>query len=131
VFPFKIVSPDGIVFNGTVRSLRLPGLDGEFGVLARHAPMLAGVQAGVMQVEEENGARVLEAVGDGFLEVDREGVTLLSDFTNRPEDVDVSRAQAALERAQERLRERGPELDVDRAEAALRRAVARLKVAGA
>jgi F-type H+-transporting ATPase subunit epsilon len=65
----------------------------------------------------------------GFLMTDGKKVILLADAVERPEEIDVARAQAAKERAEKRLTERTPDIDVDRAKAALLRALNRLKAA--
>ncbi|MFB3883061.1 MAG: F0F1 ATP synthase subunit epsilon [Armatimonadota bacterium] len=128
-FALKIMAPDHAVFEGQAQSLIAPGVDGYLGILARHAPMVAELGPGVLTVTEADGRRSYFAVSSGFLEVQSEGVTILSDAAEAAADIDVDRARAAEERARHRLQERAPELDVARAEAALRRALARVQVA--
>ncbi len=129
-YPLQIVTPEGPSFDGSVQSLRLPGIDGQFGVLARHAPMIAGVQSGMLDMVLENGQHEVMAIGDGFFEVSGGKATVLTDFTNAAGEIDVSRAEAARDRARKRLEDRAnPEIDVARAEAALQRALMRIKVA--
>ena len=125
-FELKIVTPEGPAFTGQVQSLRLPGVDGDFGILGRHAPLLSALQAGVVEVVDGSGQKNVYAVGDGFVEVGGGHVSLLTDFVNLAGEVDVERAEKARERAKERLRQTGTELDLPRAEAALGRAIARL-----
>jgi len=91
--------------------------------------MLAGLKAGEMKVADEAGQRFYFAVSGGFLEVLGDRVVVLADAAESPEEIDVERAAAALDRARERLRARPGEYDSDRAEAALRRALNRLRIA--
>ncbi len=96
-------------------------------MLARHAPLVAQLGSGVLSVTGEGGEADYFAVHSGFLEVEREGVTILADTAEAAAEIDVERARAAERRARERIRSHRPEVDVARAEAALRRALARLR----
>ncbi len=128
--PFDVIvlAPDHALFEGRVTSLVAPGVDGYFGVLARHAPMVAQLGSGALAMAGEDGEEVYFAVSQGFLEVEADGVTILADTAEAAAEIDVERARAAEERARRRIRHRDPEVDVARAETALRRALARLKV---
>ena len=131
-YPAQIITPEGMFFEGQVVSLRLPGTSGEFGVLARHAPMLAALAAGAISFETADGKREELIVGEGFAEVGREQVRVLVDSCERPGEVDVERAERALARARERLdagKVATTDLDFLRAEAAMRRAMVRLRMA--
>jgi len=127
-FDFEVISPDGSELRERVTSLRLQGRGGSFGILARHAPMVAALDAGPLLIEREGGAREVFAAGDGFVEVADGKVRALVDFLERKSEIDVARAEAAEKRARERLRKRTRDVDALRAEAALRRALARLSV---
>ncbi len=140
-FPFQVVSPNRVVLRERVTSVIVPGLGGAVGFWAGHAPMLVALGPGVVKYrpapsgdppsgEPRSGFRVL-AVGGGFFEMSAAGeATLLADSAELPEEIDVERARAALERARRRLARPSPELDRTRAETALQRALARLMVAG-
>ena len=134
-FDFEVVTPEGASFRGRVTSIRLPGKDGSFGILARHAPLVGALAAGVLHVEGEDGKKAVYAVGEGFVEArkakDGKGteVRALVDFCDSKDDIDVVRARKAKERAQERLKERAEHVDMARAEASLRRALVRISVA--
>lgn len=128
-FDLTIMSPDSVLFQGRAQSLIAPGSEGYFGVLARHAPMVAALRAGVLAVVEPDGDRLYFSLASGLLEVGHDGVSVLADAGESVEDIDVARARAAEERARERLHLHGPEVDVTRAEAALQRALARLQAA--
>ena len=129
-FDFEVITPEGSAFKGRVTSLRLTGRDGTFGVLARHAPLVAALDSGVLRTRGEDGKERAFAVGEGFVEVRRTGVRALVDFCNSKSKIDVSRAEKAKTRAKERARNRDAKVDHVRAEAALKRAMARLSTAG-
>ena len=130
VFNLDILAPETTVYSGTVESLRAPGTEGGFGVLARHHPMLAGLTVGEVIYREEGGAAKRMATSGGFAEVRRDKVTLLVETAEHSAEIDVARAEGARDRAKERLtRQRDDDIDVARAEAALARAINRLRLA--
>jgi F-type H+-transporting ATPase subunit epsilon len=128
-YDFDLITPEGSAFRGSVTSTRLPGRDGSFGILARHAPLLAALKEGLLLVTREGAGTEAFAVGEGFLEAGGGRVRALVDFCEPKARIDVARAERAKERAKERLRTGGENIDFLRAEAALRRAVVRLTVA--
>lgn len=105
-----------------------PGAEGYFGVLSRHAPMVAELRVGELDLVDEHGQRRVFAVAGGILEVQRDGVIVLADAVEAAQDIDVARATAARSRAEERLRSRASDVDPARAQAALQRALNRLRV---
>ena len=126
-FNLEIVATDKIFYKGTCESLVFPGIDGEHGVLARHETMVAAVKAGELRCIID-GEHKRAAVDDGFIEVSPEKVVVIVDFAERPEDIDIKRAERAKERAEERLRLKRSEKEYVHSQAALSRAMARLKV---
>jgi F-type H+-transporting ATPase subunit epsilon len=127
-FDLEVLTPDGASYKGRAASLRLQGKHGSFGILARHAPLVAALDVGVGRIELESGAKEQLALGEGFVEVHKKGVRVLVDFCNTRKQIDVERAQAAERRARERLKSRERHIDDARAESALRRALVRLTV---
>jgi len=125
----EIVTPRGTVFSDRVEAVRAPGVDGYFGVLPGHTPLMTALQIGEIRVRRA-GEVVRFATTGGFAEVLPNRVIILAETAEREDQIDVARALAAKERAEKRLRERGPDVDVDRAKAALARATNRLRVAG-
>ena len=126
----EIVTPMQTLYSGDVAVLRAPGLRGLFGVLPRHIPYMTALGVGEVNLTESGGAHRRLAISGGFLEVLRTGVTALAETAEFAESVDVARAEAARDRAQERLARRlDADVDVARAEAALARALNRLRVA--
>lgn len=126
----EVVTPaGGIVLSREARHVRLPGLQGSFGVLAGHAELMAALGTGLAQVEEAAGGTLLLAVSGGYAQVHAGRLLVLSESAELPERLDLARAEAALERARRRLESGGEDLDVARAQAAMARALNRLALA--
>mgnify|MGYP004446894625 CR=1 len=126
-FNLEIVATDKVFYKGECESLVFPGLDGEHGILRDHEVMVSAVKAGELRYKVD-GKTFLAAVGDGFIEVLGDKVILISDFVERPEEIDAKRAQLAKERAEERIRLKNSKVEYVHSQAALARAMARLKV---
>ena len=122
-----VVTPNRILLSDVIESIVVPAAEGYLGVLPNHAPMIVGLNPGVVKYRKTGKNNYL-AVGGGFMEIANNKVTLLADSAERPEEIDRERAEAARGRALKRLKERPPGLDELRAELALKRAIARLKV---
>ena len=129
LYDLLVVSPDRVVYQGKAQSLVAPGVEGSFGVLPHHAPMVAELDTGELDVVSEQGARISFALSGGLLEVTWNAVTVFADSAEAAADIDIGRARAAESRAQERLHSRSADLDFVRAQAALKRALNRLRVA--
>ena len=127
----EIVTPTRLVWSQEVELATAPGVDGEFGIMANHAPLLAALKIGEMRITD-SGSTVHMAVSGGFCEVSSNKMTVLAEAAEKAEDIDVDRALKAKERAEKRLQEAAAgreEIDQARAMAALERALVRLKVA--
>lgn len=122
-----VVTPVSQLLSETVTEVQLPGADGYLGVLPGHAPLITELGIGELSYKAGNGQTGLLAIIRGFAEVLPERVSVLAETAERPEDIDVNRAQEALKRAQERIAA-GGNIDWDRASAALQRALVRLQV---
>ncbi len=123
----EIVSQDRTVFEGDVDIIVLPGSDGEMGVLPHHAPLLTTLKYGVVKVRH-SGKEQIFAVSGGVAEVQPSIVTVLADAAENVEEIDVTRAEAAKERAADALAQ-GTSKDPDvllSIEAALKRSNLRL-----
>ena len=126
----ELATPTRLVVSEEAAEVVVPGIDGYFGVLPGHAPLLALLGAGEVAYRTGRTERYL-AVSGGFAEVGPDRVTILAETAERPEEVDPARARAARERAEGRLAARGgDEVDYPRALIALARAQVRLQVAG-
>ncbi len=128
-FTLEVITPERAVLSTQAVSVSAPGVEGGFQVLFHHAPLLSALEPGRVTVRSSDGKEYLFATSGGFLEVHDNKVLLLLETAERPGDIDVARAEASRDRAQQRLAHRTPELDVVRAEASLRRALNRLRAA--
>ena len=131
-FELELVTPERKVYEGRVRSVVFPAPDGLTGILPNHAPLLSAVDLGKLEVEEEGGQTRFLFVSDGFIEVADNKCRILADIGERAEDIDLDRAEEAVRRARERLKQRGQAantFDFARAELALQRGLFRLLVA--
>lgn len=128
-FSLSIVTPERTVLEADATSLQVPSVEGSLGVLANHSPLLAQLGVGECVVRLASGEERELAVAGGFLDVTRSRVTILADTAEFSDEIDASRAEAALNRARGLL---GQLSGVEREEAAaaVRRAQARLRVAG-
>jgi len=128
-FHLQIISPNRVVFEGEASSVSAPGTLGGFQVLFNHAPLLSALDAGALKVKDPQGVDTVYATGGGYMEVRNNRVLVLVESAERPEEIDVDRARAALGRAEGRLKAHDPSLDPRRAELALIRALLRLRLA--
>ena len=127
-FYVKIISSNRIFYEGFCHCLIIPAVDGEQAIMAHHEETIIAVQNGEMRMQKEEGGEWSYAVlGKGFCMAANNRVTVLADTVERPEEVDVNRAQEALERAQERLRQKQSIQEYHTTQAALARALTRLK----
>lgn len=123
----RIITPDAVAMDTTVDSVVLPGLDGKLGVLAGHATMVTALDAGELRFKQGASETAMFVAG-GFAEVRDNTLRVVTEASEQASDIDVARAEAALERAKERLMAKASETDFIRAEAAMRRAVQRLSL---
>jgi F-type H+-transporting ATPase subunit epsilon len=122
-----IVTPYGHVFTDEVDEIVASGSEGEFGVLPDHVPFLTTIKVGMLTYKKgsETGHFFINS---GYAEVGPDKVTILADSAEKSEDIDVERAQAAMKRAEERLK-KAEEIDEAQATAAIERSIMRVQVA--
>ena len=115
-FEVSLVTPDGSAFDGVAEMLIVPGADGEIGVLARHAPLVALLKAGSTRVHVRRNQEVREfATGPGFFKVEQDRALALVDDAVDVAEIDQTRAQEQLDAAQAELaRIEAGESDADR-----------------
>lgn len=124
----EIATAERVVYSEDVEILVAPGMDGQLGILPNHAPLLTALQPGEIRVVRE-GEESYMAVSGGFLEVMANRVTILADTAERAEEIDIERAEEAMQRAQERIESSVSAMDLQRALASIRRSQARLLAA--
>ena len=121
----KILSPEGSLFEAEVKSVKVPGEDGLFGILPRHAAMAALTDSGILEAELPSGEKVEFLIHDGFADVRNNVVKVLTSAAERPDTIDFERARKAADEARKQLQERDASLEHSETIAALRRALAR------
>lgn len=124
----EIVTPERALVSEQVDEVQLPGSEGYFGVLPGHTPLLATLQVGELWYRVGQEKHYL-AVAFGFAEVLPDRVTVLAQIAERPEDIDVPRAEAARKRAEERIARPPVDVDFERARIAMMKSLIRLQVA--
>lgn len=127
-FSLEIITPTETCFAGEIWHVRAPGSDGEFGVLAEHAPMMAGLKAGRLRVDRDD-VSVDYVIGRGFFEVHDSRAVVLTGSCTIKADIDIERAKAAQERALQNLHDAQSPRDAEEARAALELALAQIKIA--
>ena len=126
-FSLKIISSDKIFYEGPCQYLTVPAPDGQKGVLPHHENMVIAVDPEELHFKTPDGEWVTAAVSMGFAEIMNNRVSVLVNTAERPEDIDVKRAEEAKERAEERLRQKQSIQEYHLSQASLARAMARLK----
>ncbi len=126
-FHLEVVTPEGRAFSDDVDSVVLPGVEGEFGILPQHMPLLTEIKPGEMAIRKGNEEWFV-AVGSGFVEVLGDRVSVLTDMASRPEEIDEAKAEEARQRAEKALRERLSDEELAKVTAALERSLAQLHV---
>ncbi|CAB1063979.1 ATP synthase epsilon chain (EC [Olavius sp. associated proteobacterium Delta 1] len=127
----EVVTPEKEVVNDLAQIVMAPGSMGEFGVLSGHTPFMTSLNTGAIHYRDESGKDQFVFVSGGFAEALPDKVTVLAESAERMEDIDIDRAKAAVERAEQRLADRSMEnIDFIRAKAALERSLVRLKLVG-
>ena len=124
----EIVTPDRPLVREEVDEVELPGYEGYFGVLPGHTPLLALLKVGELWYRMGQDKHYL-AVSGGFVEVLPDRVTVLAQVAERANEIDVGRAEAAKQRAEDRMARSSPDIDLERARVALMKALIRLQVA--
>ena len=127
-----VVTPERQLLRETVVEVTLPGADGCLGILPGHAPLITELGIGEMSYKGKGGSEVAHlAIISGFAEVLGDRVTVLAEMAEKPEEIDVARAEEAKKRAEQRLAAAAHDPDVDwsRAAIALQRSLIRIQVA--
>lgn len=127
-YHLKIITSNRIFYDGPCYSMIIPALDGQMEIMAHHAEMIIATEPGGMRLKTEKDGEWKNAViGQGFCLISNNRATLLADQIEKPEEVDANRAREALERAQERLRQKQSIQEYHMTQAAMARALVRLK----
>ena len=123
-----IVSVDRSLVDEQVDEVEIPGAEGYFGVLPGHTPLLAALQVGQLWYRQGRETHDL-SIAFGFAEVQPDRVTILAEIAEKADEIDITRAEAARKRAEERLSKPMMDIDFERARIAMLKSLIRLQVA--
>ncbi|MHA7967105.1 F0F1 ATP synthase subunit epsilon [Paenibacillus oryzae] len=128
-FLVEIVTPERKVYEETANMVVVTGVEGELGILPNHIPLVTPLRIAPVTIKR-NGTVDIVAVNGGFVEVRKDKIIILAESAELARDINIERAEAAKQRAEQRLAARRDEVDFRRAEMALQRAMNRLHVRG-
>ena len=128
-FNLQIISPTRVFFDEAVDMVEMKTTEGEIGVLAGHIPLTTILEPGVLRIITDGNVREA-ALHDGFVQIQKDKVTVLAESCEWPDEIDANRAEKAKERAERRLTSGSKEVDMVRAELALKKALIRIDLAG-
>ena len=123
----EIVTPEATTYSEDVEMVVLPGSEGELGVYPRHVPLLTTVKPGELRIFKDGRATSL-AIGEGFVEITGETVSVLTDMALESEKIDEAAAEAAVARAQAAMKEDHGAEEVAAIQASMQKALAQLHV---
>lgn len=127
-FLVEIVTPERKVYAEEASMITVTGVEGQLGILANHIPFVTVLRIAPVSIKRDGGTDLI-AVNGGFLEVRKDKVVILAESAEMPFDINVERAEAAKQRAAQRLAmAKSDEIDFRRAELALQRAMNRLNI---
>ncbi len=112
-FHFELVSPEKLLFSGDVEQVDVPGAEGDFGVLAEHAPMVTTLRPGILTVHGSGGEQKIVVLG-GFAEVSAEGLTVLADVAEAVENIDRATISARIGELETRIEKTEPGSELDK-----------------
>lgn len=128
-FNLQIISPTRVFFDEAVDMVEMKTTEGEIGVLAGHIPLTTILEPGVLRIKTDGNVREA-ALHDGFVQIQKDKVTVLAESCEWPDEIDANRAEKAKERAERRLTSGSKKVDMVRAELALKKALIRIDLAG-
>lgn len=126
-FRLKIITPERIFFDQDAYMVEFNTTEGEIGVYANHIPLTTIIKPGILTIRMDGEAKEA-ALHSGFVEILPDKVTILAEVIEWPEEINRQRAEAAMERAKERIAHPTSQTDIARAQTALMRAMARITV---
>ncbi|MFF2481290.1 F0F1 ATP synthase subunit epsilon [Paenibacillus sp. NPDC058071] len=126
-FLVEIVTPERKVYAETANMVTVTGAEGSLGILPNHIPLVTTLRIAPITIKRDGKVDVIAASG-GFIEVRKDKVVILAESAELATGIDLARAQAAKERAQQRLNAKRDEIDYRRAELSLQRAMNRINI---
>ena len=123
----EIVTPEEKIYSEDVEMVTLPGAEGELGVYPNHVPLLTTLKPGELRVVKDGRATSM-AVGEGFVEIKADSISVLTDMALQSEKIDLAAAEAAVARAQSAMKEDTSPEQLVAIQASLQKALAQLHV---
>jgi F-type H+-transporting ATPase subunit epsilon len=112
-FHFELVSPEKLLFSGDVEQVDVPGAEGDFGVLAGHAPFVSTIRPGILTVHAASGEQKIVVLG-GFAEVSADGLTVLADVAEAVQDIDRDMITTKIDELEQRIEKTEPGSALDK-----------------
>ena len=112
-FHFELVSPEKLLFSGEVEQVDVPGAEGDFGVLAGHAPFVSTLRPGILTVHGSGSEQKIVVLG-GFAEVSAEGLTVLADVAEAIQDIDRGMIATRISELEQRIAKTEPGSELDK-----------------
>ncbi|MBP2027977.1 F-type H+-transporting ATPase subunit epsilon [Acetoanaerobium pronyense] len=127
-FNLQIVTPDKLFFDEEVEMIVVRTTEGDVGILKNHTNYVAPLDIGVLKIKK-NGSFKEATLAEGFIQVDKEKATIVTEAAEWPMDIDIERAKKAKERAEAIINRKISNLEMDMAEVKLRKAINRIRMA--
>lgn len=125
----NIATAERETYSGEADYVVAPSTEGQVTILPRHAALMTTLMSGELRFRDEDSSEQSIALSGGFMEVLNDEVTILADAAERPDEIDVARADDAMQRARDRIASHAVDVDIERALASLRRAQTRVRLA--
>ena len=127
-FFLRVIAAEKVFFSGLARNLIIQTVDGQLSFLAHHQEMMAALNPGELQIQDEEGNWSRAIAGFGSMVFANNRATVLVETCEKPEEIDKKRAEEALERAKERMRQKQSQREYHMTQAAMARALSRLSL---
>jgi F-type H+-transporting ATPase subunit epsilon len=123
----EIVTPEGIIFSDDVDMVTIPGIEGEMGIYPMHTPLMTQIVVGELKIQK-GGKEIFMAVGEGFVEITNDRVSILTDMAIEAKDIDEARVEEARRKAEARLREKVSDEEAAALQATIARALTQIEL---
>jgi F-type H+-transporting ATPase subunit epsilon len=123
----EIVTPEGIIFSDDVDMVTIPAIEGEMGIYPMHTPLMTQIVVGELKIQK-GGKEIFMAVGEGFVEITNDRVSILTDMAIEAKDIDEARVEEARRKAEARLREKVSDEEAAALQATIARALTQIEL---